>query len=37
MDLQDIRKVEQLLGHQFQDKKLLERSLTHASLADSRL
>ena len=37
MDPQDIRKVEQLLGHQFHDKKLLERSLTHASLADSRL
>ena len=37
MDPQEIRKVEQLLGHHFQDKKLLERSLTHASLADSRL
>lgn len=37
MDQQEIRKVEQLLGHQFKDKELLERSLTHASLANSRL
>ena len=37
MNEQDIRDVEQLLGHEFKDKKLLEQSLTHASLADSRL
>ena len=37
MNPEEIHKVEQLLGHVFNDKKLLKLSLTHASLADSRL
>ncbi len=37
MDPQDIRTAERLLGHQFADKPLLVRALTHASIADSRL
>ena len=37
MNPEDIRKIEQLLGHEFNDRKLLKLSLTHASLADLRL
>lgn len=37
MNPEDIRIVEQLLGHVFNDKKLLKLSLTHASLAEARL
>ena len=37
MDPDKIRQAEELLGHEFADKQLLIRSLTHASLADSRL
>jgi ribonuclease-3 len=37
MDPQAIRTAERLLGREFKDKDLLARSLTHASLVDSRL
>ncbi len=37
MDPESIARVEQLLEHQFTDRQLLAQSLTHASLADSRL
>ena len=37
MDSNEIRTAEELLGHQFEDKQLLVRALTHASLVDSRL
>ncbi len=33
----EIQAAEQLLGYQFNDRELLKRSLTHASLVDSRL
>ena len=37
MDPDKLRKAEELLGHEFANKQLLVRALTHASLADSRL
>ncbi len=37
MDPESIDRAEQLLEHQFADRQLLTQSLTHASLADSRL
>ncbi len=37
MDEQNIRRAEELLGHEFSDRQILVRALTHASLADSRL
>ncbi len=37
MEPSDIQRAEELLGHTFHDKALLKHSLTHASLADSRL
>ena len=37
MDLVDIERIEQVLGHRFTDHDLLNRALTHASLVDSRL
>jgi ribonuclease-3 len=37
MDPEKIRRAEALLGHEFEDKQILIRALTHASLADSRL
>src|SRR5688572_16044228 len=37
METVDVQRIEQLLGHQFSDLDLLKRSVTHASLVDSRL
>lgn len=37
MDQETLHRVEQLLGHQFQDKNILANALTHASSVDSRL
>jgi ribonuclease-3 len=37
MDPKEIRTAERLLGHRFADTSLLVQSLTHASVADSRL
>lgn len=37
IDPQTIEKAEELLGHTFQDKELVEVAVTHASIADSRL
>lgn len=37
MDEQQLTAAEDLLGYRFNDRRLLKRSLTHASLADSRL
>ncbi len=34
---EEIQTAEQIIGHQFADPALLDQSLTHASLADSRL
>ncbi len=37
MDPDEIRTIERLLGHRFEDRELLAQALTHASVADSRL
>ncbi|MHC4948580.1 MAG: ribonuclease III [Planctomycetota bacterium] len=36
MDQSSIERAEEILGHRFQDRELLERALTHASLVESR-
>jgi ribonuclease-3 len=36
-DPREIERLEQLLGHTFRDRRLLEQALTHASLSDHRL
>jgi len=37
MTADEIERAEQLLGHKFSDRDLLQRAVTHASLVDSRL
>lgn len=37
VDEQHLEKAEEILGHRFRDRSLLERALIHASLADARL
>jgi ribonuclease-3 len=37
MDPEEICRIEQVLGHRFEDQELLAQALTHASVADSRL
>ncbi|MCP3902831.1 MAG: ribonuclease III [Planctomycetes bacterium] len=37
MTPEDIERAEELLGHEFSDRDLLQRAVTHASVVDSRL
>jgi len=37
MDIEELHRLEEMLGHRFNDHALLKRALTHASLVDSRL
>ena len=37
MDLLELQRLEEILGHRFTDHALLSRAVTHASLVDSRL